>query len=326
MLLITPRAAFLLAAILLLGAGMPAASGAEVVLFQEDFEGSPPQVMEMSTPLGVWDVGPDNATPAGGHSSPHIAETRPGQDYQNYDIGRLITEEINLAGTTAPRLTFNIYYDTEPIHDGAFIWIWNGSQWFPLSPVGGYPSQCDFGPTVLGPNCWSGKSGAWLPQEVDLSAYAGQQVRIMFMLLADYSITAPGVALDDIRVIDGVPEERGVLDHFKCYAVRPIDKFEPREVTLVDEFGEETVTVLRPTRFCNPVVKCTGESCAELSHPEAHLTCYQIQSGPRNPQFKKRTVVVSNQFGDQQHLVVSAHGDLLCVPSLKSLQGRGGPK
>ncbi len=98
-------------------------------------------------------------------------------------------------------------------------------------------------------------------------------------------------------------------DHYKCYKSRA--DFPQRSVSLVDQFGQSTATVLRPDRFCNPVNK-NNEG---ISDPDAHLNCYKIKE-PRGP---TRDVVVNNQFGELQLTTTRAH--TLCVPAIKDQIG-----
>jgi len=98
-------------------------------------------------------------------------------------------------------------------------------------------------------------------------------------------------------------------DHYKCYKSRA--SFQQRSVTLADQFGQSTATVLRPDRLCNPVNK-NGEGIAD---PDAHLNCYRI----REPRGASRDVVVANQFGELQLTTTRTHS--LCVPAIKDQIG-----
>jgi hypothetical protein len=115
------------------------------------------------------------------------------------------------------------------------------------------------------------------------------------------------------------------LDHFKCYDVRAQESFLPFNVTLIDQFENEQVLVLRPVTLSNPVVKCSDDhnrttppDCTQVLNPDAHLLCYETRDDSANPQFERRLVIVSNQFGHEQHLTVLRRTNLLCVPSLKA--------
>jgi hypothetical protein len=119
------------------------------------------------------------------------------------------------------------------------------------------------------------------------------------------------------------------LDHFKCYDVRAQDNFQPVHVTLTDQFEKaQGVEVLRPVTLCNPVVKCvdnktpsthpTDPDCTQIINPDDHLVCYETKDDLGTPQFERREVIVSNQFGKEQRLTVWRRKNLLCIPSLKA--------
>jgi hypothetical protein len=102
----------------------------------------------------------------------------------------------------------------------------------------------------------------------------------------------------------------GPLDHFKCYTARETGtpRFASRGVSLADQFGTGTATVVRPKRLCTPVAK-NGEA---LHDPTAHLVCYGLAGGAS----ARRDVLVRNQFGDQALTVSRAES--LCVPAEKN--------
>jgi hypothetical protein len=104
----------------------------------------------------------------------------------------------------------------------------------------------------------------------------------------------------------GDPECGG--DHYKCYKTgqRP-PRFQQQTVNLIDQFGEKTTTVVRPTRFCNPVNK-NNEG---IEDPTAHLLCYKVKEPPMAPV----DVIVTNQFGEQALTVTRV--EQLCVPAEK---------
>jgi hypothetical protein len=118
------------------------------------------------------------------------------------------------------------------------------------------------------------------------------------------------------------------LDHFKCYDARAEDFFQPFDVTLTDQFETEVVRVMRPVTLCNPVVKCVDDNnlatpinCSKVTNTDDHLVCYETRDEGATPQFERRDVIVSNQFGKGQRLTVLRRQNLLCVPSLKAEAG-----
>lgn len=102
------------------------------------------------------------------------------------------------------------------------------------------------------------------------------------------------------------------LDHFKCYATGAQRDFERTEVDLTDQFGHATATLRRPYRFCNPVDK----NDEGINDPTAHLMCYQSQDTAGRFSAGRRRVTVTNQFGEQ-NLVVIRH-ESLCLPAEKN--------
>jgi uncharacterized membrane protein len=105
-------------------------------------------------------------------------------------------------------------------------------------------------------------------------------------------------------------------DAFQCYDVktsRDSARFEAREVSLSDRFGDSVQIVKRGKRLCAPV----QIDRAEVSDPEAHLLCYDLAR--RRDHGDQRgsepiEVRVSNPFGDDQQLSVKRPKQL-CVPS-----------
>jgi hypothetical protein len=103
-----------------------------------------------------------------------------------------------------------------------------------------------------------------------------------------------------------------VLDHFRCYAVRPREVSIP--VTLKDQFGSGAAKVARLVKLCNPVRKTYQHRITKIKYPQAHLACYEIKDGM---QFKPLDVAVLNQFGRRRLRVQKAQ--TLCVPTFKEL-------
>jgi hypothetical protein len=113
-----------------------------------------------------------------------------------------------------------------------------------------------------------------------------------------------------------VPEIVKPLDHFKCYAVTPLNgapKFEKRSVVLEDQFGLEDHKVLVPQLLCNPVSK----DGSELVNPAAHLVCYEIDNNQQGPKNEKPEVQTTDQFGELMLRVVTPR--MLCVPAAKEV-------
>jgi hypothetical protein len=102
------------------------------------------------------------------------------------------------------------------------------------------------------------------------------------------------------------------LNHFWCYEANG-PRLRNVTVTLADQFSSDTVQVVQPNLFCNPVEKTIdGNVLGEIFDEEFHLTCYDIK-GPQKTQATQ--FGVSNQFENDVFTITS--WDLLCVPTQK---------
>ena len=101
-------------------------------------------------------------------------------------------------------------------------------------------------------------------------------------------------------------------DPFKCYRVKPEDKFAKIEgLTLVDELEQKEIKLIKPQLLCTPA-DIEGQG---INHPDEFLLCFKIRQMPGQPAFARKTgLVVRNQFGDNIKVSALAPG-LLCVPS-----------
>lgn len=113
----------------------------------------------------------------------------------------------------SPSLSFDAFYDIEPDWDGVVLEISTngGSSWSILTPDGGYPG--DFSMTGSPPinicgfpasqGAYNGDTGGTFDTEtVDLSAFAGQTVRIRWSFSTDPGAQFEGFYLDDIAITD----------------------------------------------------------------------------------------------------------------------------
>jgi len=105
-------------------------------------------------------------------------------------------------------------------------------------------------------------------------------------------------------------------DPYQCYDLltsRGSARFEAREVSLSDQFGDSVQIVKKGKRLCAPV-QLGG---AGVSDPEAHLLCYDLARRRDHGNHRGSEPIevrVSNPFGDDQQLTVK-RPKRLCVPS-----------
>jgi C1A family cysteine protease len=117
-------------------------------------------------------------------------------------------------------------------------------------------------------------------------------------------------------------DEFPALDHFECYNITGVEVpgLFMEEVSLGDQFGNLTASVTEAEFFCNPVEKYaeTGEPLAPIFDYDHHLTLYGLDYEAEPDDSWGWWVMVDNQFGQDQELVVG-NPTMLAVPSQKLL-------
>ena len=119
---------------------------------------------------------------------------------------------------------------------------------------------------------------------------------------------------------DGIPlSDDSNPNHFKCYKVRGQSgqKFDPRTVTVTDQFETKSTRVIKPLLLCNPVDK-NGEGVPD---PSCHLVCYRIRDAVGQAGFPATEVTVEDQFSSEDlrtFVGECRRAGYLCVPSTKT--------
>jgi hypothetical protein len=106
------------------------------------------------------------------------------------------------------------------------------------------------------------------------------------------------------------PPATDCFDHYKCYTASG-PSLVNISATLTDQFRTDTVQVMQPVIFCNPVKKIRNGVTTPITKPTVHLVCYSKTVVPF-----QATINIRNQFVTTNNVVVE-NPDLLCVPSLK---------
>ncbi len=145
----------------------------------------------------------------GSDSAPIIATApREGEwmwwSYNNSGSITRLSARFDLRGLQRATLVFDAWWQTEPDLDWLQVLVSEdeGRTW---ELVGGEHAAQSL-PNAPGP-AYSGASGGWVQERIDLSAYAGKQIRVRFEYLTDVSVTKQGVVLDNVGI-----EELGALD------------------------------------------------------------------------------------------------------------------
>lgn len=110
-----------------------------------------------------------------------------------------ITREFDLSGVAAATLKYWTWYDIEQDYDYAYVEVsTDGGQTYTILDT---PSCTSENPSGNNFGCsYTGTSGDWIEESVDLSAYAGQTVLVRFEYITDDAVTQNGWLIDDISI------------------------------------------------------------------------------------------------------------------------------
>lgn len=143
--------------------------------------------------------------------------------YNNNEEGALNSPCFDLTGATNPWISFDIYYDIESQWDGALMQVSTngGSNWNTLGQLGDpnnwYNDTADvivaLGIDSTGQS-WTGDgtggiqgSNGWINAKYDMSGFIGQSsVRLRLVFASDVSAVGEGIAFDNVRVFDSIPQ------------------------------------------------------------------------------------------------------------------------
>ena len=111
-------------------------------------------------------------------------------------IDSRLTRALDLSDTPSPSLSYRIWYELEEDWDYAYVLVSldEGKTWeivetdytSPSNPVGH-----SFGPG------YTGESGEWLTENLDLGKYSGQQILLRFQYITDDAINGSGLCIKD---------------------------------------------------------------------------------------------------------------------------------
>jgi len=110
-----------------------------------------------------------------------------------------LTRAFDLTGVSRATLRFWTWYHIEEGWDYAYVTVSTdgGARWTPLT--GPRMTTEDPHSNAYGPG-YTGQSGGWVEETIDLSPYAGQEILLRFEHITDDAMTQPGLVVDDIRI------------------------------------------------------------------------------------------------------------------------------
>ena len=116
-------------------------------------------------------------------------------------VDSTLTREFDLSGLEAATLEFWAWFDIEEGWDYAYVQAsddggrtWNGLE-------GAHSTTTDPVGNSYGPG-YTGSSGGWVSEELDLTPYAGGKVLVRFEYVTDDAVYLDGLLIDDL----GIPE------------------------------------------------------------------------------------------------------------------------
>ena len=110
-----------------------------------------------------------------------------------------LTREFDLTSVTGPvDISYWTWYDIEEDWDYLYLEASTDGQTWDVVKA---PSGTDYNPTGNSYGWgYTGTSGNWIQETVDLSQYAGQKVQLRFEYITDAAVNGAGLLLDDVRV------------------------------------------------------------------------------------------------------------------------------
>jgi bacillopeptidase F (M6 metalloprotease family) len=118
-------------------------------------------------------------------------------DNDLFAANTITSDVIDLTTAVTPQLTWWAWVNTEWCCDGYNVQVSSdgGATWQVVAGV--VPA---YNTSFEGLSAWSGGLAAWEQYSADLSAYAGQQIRLRFAFHTDVSVVYEGVYIDDVFI------------------------------------------------------------------------------------------------------------------------------
>ncbi len=171
--------------------------GFPVFIF-EDVENDPSinWTISASPSIPKWE-----ATTEEFYSPPTSYTDSKNQNYNNNaTVTMTLTDPLNVAGYTNPRLRFYTMFNIESNWDYGWVRVStnNGSTWIALEGEYTEPGEGSFQPP--GQPVYDGAISDWAKEEISLANYLSTDLKIQFQLKTDQGVTRDGWYLDDIGI------------------------------------------------------------------------------------------------------------------------------
>ncbi len=173
-------------------------------------------------------------------TSPHGGQSAWWSNRRNM-LSSSLTRSLDLREVSKATLHFWTWYDIEAHFDYGYVAVSTdgGLTWQTLPgthTTASDPNQANFG------NGYTGKSGGWLEERIDLGSFAGQEVLLRFWYISDPGLNQPGWMIDDISIPeigfsdDAEYESEWTVDGF----VRSSNEVPQEYIVQLVEYGPQT--------------------------------------------------------------------------------------
>lgn len=124
-----------------------------------------------------------------------------------------LTRAFDLSGLDSATLNYNVWFQLEDFYDYGYLEVStdSGETWEILETAHGTDNDPNLAAHGFG---YTGSSVEWLPEAIDLSPYAGQEIQLRFHVITGLSTNREGFQLDDITIpelgyYEGAEDDRG---------------------------------------------------------------------------------------------------------------------
>lgn len=120
------------------------------------------------------------------------------------EIDHTMIATVDLTGATSATLEHDVWYNTEANWDYGFVQVSTdgGAHWTSLATPNTSANLVAEGYPAIRANLpgYTGSSGGWKHEAIDLSAYAGQSIKLQYRYMTDWGTSLGGFLVDNVRV------------------------------------------------------------------------------------------------------------------------------
>lgn len=176
-------------------------------------------------------------------------------------IDSRLTHEFDLTGIDRATLRFSTWFDIEEGWDYAYVAVStdDGLTW--QAAPGGQTTAYDPVGAAYGPG-YTGNSGGWVQEEIDLSAFAGRKILLRFEYVTDDATNLTGFAVDNIEI-----PELGYRDNANADGGWNSEGFRRIEAPLAQQFVVQVIEGGEPAQVRRVELDASNRAEIALAGP-----------------------------------------------------------